>query len=239
MRAIPFASQRRSCVWSSSPGLRSPRPPRRRCWSSRSRCCTVRSTLRSSRPGVTVRSCRWESRHRRTAFPTGDTTFNGGGGAVRGRGRPQRGGDGAPAWRIRGRVSGVLGRDRTVSHLRSAILPGRHGRRSDHWCDALRNASNAPGIAPHGDGFVLAVASNGDIVGQRFDATGTPIGGIFPVSVAIGIANTRVVALPGGRFLVVWGRDGATRGRVFEADATPVGGGDSSSPPASSRPVSR
>jgi cysteine-rich repeat protein len=159
-------------------------------------------------------------------FPTGDTTFNGGV-VLSGAGADRSGA--VTALRHGGFAVAFPAFSDAIGQYRTSVQrfsPAGMAVGPTIGVTPYENASNAPGIAPHGDGFVLAVASNGDIVGQRFDATGTPIGGIFPVSVAIGIANTRVVALPGGRFLVVWGRDGATRGRVFEADATPVGGGD-------------
>jgi cysteine-rich repeat protein len=87
----------------------------------------------------------------------------------------------------------------------------------------FENSTNFPGIAPLGDGFVVAVRTQGDIRGQRFDATGTAIGGNFFIALEDSIANTRVVALSGDRFLVVWGRDGDTDGQLFDADLNELG----------------
>jgi cysteine-rich repeat protein len=79
----------------------------------------------------------------------------------------------------------------------------------------------AAGVAPAGDGFVVASQQLLAIEGQRFDATGTPVGAPFTIGQDGGIADTRMAAVPGG-FLVVWGSGATTKARLYHADATPA-----------------
>ncbi len=85
----------------------------------------------------------------------------------------------------------------------------------------IRFTASDPGIAALGDGFVAAFREGGEIIGRRFDETGTPIGGPFVIAQQQTIAPTLVGAVPGG-FLAVWGRDDDIGARLMAADATPL-----------------
>ena len=68
-----------------------------------------------------------------------------------------------------------------------------------------------------------------DLVGRRYDATGTPLTGEFPVNAYTtgSQAQTQVASEPDGDFLVVWTGPDADGdgifGRRFYADGTPIG----------------
>jgi hypothetical protein len=95
-------------------------------------------------------------------------------------------------------------------------------------------SQTAPTVASGPDGDFVVVWSSADadgdgIFGRRFDASGTPIGGEFPVN-AYTTGNQTSAALAAdsdGSFVVVWGgvRGGDTNGlsgRRFDASATPL-----------------
>jgi cysteine-rich repeat protein len=79
-----------------------------------------------------------------------------------------------------------------------------------------------PGVAAAGDGFVVAFNLAVDIVGQRYDATGTQLGARFVVEHDdLGVSGARVAAVPGG-FLIAWSRGHEVHARLYAADATPL-----------------
>lgn len=91
-----------------------------------------------------------------------------------------------------------------------------------------------PSVGPMNDGgFVVAwtsVGQNGDIQGQRYDASGTPVGGEFRINTQatgnlINPGTVAVAGLVGGGFVVMWDVFPYTgiHGRVFSAAAAPVG----------------
>jgi hypothetical protein len=83
---------------------------------------------------------------------------------------------------------------------------------------------------PTGD-FVVVWRAEGTggfrLRGQRFDASGTSLGGEFPVSSGVPGAGTvgspRVSSAADGSFVVVWQQGGDVFGRRFEAAGNPVG----------------
>ncbi len=79
------------------------------------------------------------------------------------------------------------------------------------------------GIAPHGDGFVVAWENAANMYGRAFDGSGSAIGGPFLVGVTGAAADIQLRATPSGGFLAVWGADGGTRARVFGPDLVPLG----------------
>ncbi len=97
-----------------------------------------------------------------------------------------------------------------------------------------------PSLAPlEGGGFVVTWASFGQdtdgstgIYGQRFDASGDPVGDEFQINTFIPNVQTQpsVAALQGGGFVVTWqsfGQDGngnGVFGQRFDANGDPVGG---------------
>src|SRR5437868_1151344 len=84
-------------------------------------------------------------------------------------------------------------------------------------------ATGRDGALPAVAGFVVAFDTQFDIVGQRFDGTGTPVGQRFLIEHDdVPALNTRIVAVPGG-FLVVWQRSRDVHARLYAADATPLG----------------
>ena len=95
-----------------------------------------------------------------------------------------------------------------------------------------------PSAAMNASGFVLVWQSaEGDgsgsgVFGQRYDGSGDPVGGEFPVNAhTTGDQGAPDVALdPSGRFVVVWqsaeqdGSSTAAVARLFDADGAPIGG---------------
>ncbi|PWR04450.1 hypothetical protein DKT77_00335, partial [Meridianimarinicoccus roseus] len=97
-------------------------------------------------------------------------------------------------------------------------------------------AAIQPSIGPNGlpsGGFVVVFESAGDVLGQRFDQGGVPVGPEFAVNTTLSGTQEapQVTGLADGRYVVTWndrnGQDGNSYGvfaRVFEGDGTPVTG---------------
>jgi Ca2+-binding RTX toxin-like protein len=107
------------------------------------------------------------------------------------------------------------------------------------------NAQQGPRMAALADGGFIVVWTDGSLVGgdasgvavkaQRFDASGSQVGGEFLVNTTTSgnQSSPAVAALPSGRFVITWTDASATggdtsgnavRGQLFEANGTAVGG---------------
>ncbi|MDB5693675.1 MAG: hypothetical protein JWO81_2738, partial [Alphaproteobacteria bacterium] len=107
------------------------------------------------------------------------------------------------------------------------------------------NAQQGPRMAALADGGFIVVWTDGSLVGgdasgvavkaQRFDASGSQVGGEFLVNTTTSNnqSSPAVAALPSGRFVITWTDASATggdtsgnavRGQLFEANGTAVGG---------------
>jgi hypothetical protein len=92
-----------------------------------------------------------------------------------------------------------------------------------------------PRVAADADGDFVVVwegadGSGGGIVGRRFDAAGTPLGGTFQVNTQTLQSQYQpaIAMAPGGEFVVVWtgapdGDDGGIGGRLYDAGGVAQG----------------
>lgn len=93
------------------------------------------------------------------------------------------------------------------------------------WPAASMNASGASVVA----WADTRTSATGDIFGQRFDASGQPVGDNFQISATEGVIYDRpeVSILPDGRFMVAWTDSSSlgfqARARPYDASGQPLG----------------
>src|SRR5688572_5502713 len=79
-----------------------------------------------------------------------------------------------------------------------------------------------PDVAASDDGFVVVWTGTSDVVAQRLDGAGAPVGGEIAVATTF-TYPVAVAAAPAGDFMVVWNDNSEVYGRAFDATGTPAG----------------
>jgi large repetitive protein len=90
------------------------------------------------------------------------------------------------------------------------------------------NSTGAPtksSVAMDADGNWVSVWNDaGDVVGQRYNSSGTALGGEFTIATPVGFSPVEVARAPGGAFVVVWeASSGIIQARRYSAAGAPIG----------------